>query len=174
MRVALTLLLMMSAATAGRAEPGPVTRFFMETNVSQFSLGLLRLNMELEAWREKNAGRLGSRPIAAADYEWDANRIIVQVSLGSSERGEKARELCAQLVNEMRLLSGVDPKTGQLYIPSFGSSFFARYFAPMGYTLKAMPENALAKLDQIVSIKVNVGTKCEGPLMSNKVLHEGP
>jgi hypothetical protein len=158
--------------TLAHAEPGPSVGYLMSDQVSSFSLGLFRIQLQLD---RSYASLPGS---AAIDYDWDRNRIVITYrSFGASPKANK--ENCGDEINRMRSIAGIDPESGRA--PS-GHSFFAEMFSPFGYTKKTEPKHLKEDIDEITELRAilydpdtKLRVSCRGKLLSTKVLYEeGP
>ena len=80
-RLLFTLLILATFGLSAKAEPTPTVKEFMNTPVSLFSMGLLRLEIALQ--REMQEGE------TVVSYDWDSNRINLSF-FESIVYGEKA------------------------------------------------------------------------------------
>lgn len=155
-------LLLLGLGSVVSAEPSPNVTMLMNEPVSQFSIGMYRLRMAVEAEYGHGTKRFdfgepvegGSSFTANASYDWDRNRIVIEIdSLNLSVDPE---EECAHVVNVIRWDGRPEPHTPK-------KSSFAQHFLPDGYP-SAKLEDAAKELDQIIEIKyVNMAILREVP-----------
>ncbi len=194
-----------SLAFGVRADPGPVVDYLMSTPASIFSIGLARIQRNLDEITSQLKEQLLSTSSkqkakglfvrSGVNYLSNENRITIKLTVFNFESDESqiikpSKNSCKALLNTIRDKAGVNGKTGEFYlnelrkklsmkwIPRLESSFFANYFERLEYLRKDAPKDYLKKLDKIFVVQVSVSSlgggavRCEGPLVSKKVLYE--
>lgn len=158
---------------AAWAEPGPVGRWLMNQPVSLFSLGLYKVEKDIERAAEqvKYSHARESLASGGARYEWDDNRIVLYgrfiMQAVSNKDGQR---ICKAFIDEVRYFGGVNPDTGQLNSQGL-SSWYALEFDHIGYGVQG-PADWRTKLDRIFVIEVEImGVeglfRCHAPLLGS-------
>ena len=140
-------LLGSSARGPAFADPGPIGDYLMNQKVSIFSFGMLRLNMELQRLQEQ----LGGGGFMSPHYDWDKNRIKI---VGVFEEQALTKEQCKYFIGYIKSRAGINPDTGKLVLGD--GSMYASLFSDIGFELKSKPENIDARLDEIITVQVNL------------------
>lgn len=176
-RTVITLAVSTLLAQPVSAEPGPKVNQLMDTPTSLFSFGLYQLREYVVQQFGSFRGRQYQIPLSglmafttAVYYEWDTNRIVV--SLGNFDKKPDNwdhEEDCKQAIAAVRGAAFIDIKTGEPF--SGSNSYFSSFFLPIGFSLKAIPEDTAASLDEIIQIEVQTalpsdgGASCNAPLV---------
>lgn len=158
--------LLLSLALLGgsvSAEPGPLVRKLMKTEVTLLSFGLYRLNVHLDGLKFEGDG-----VIISGKYDWDANRI--KVILTVLDCG-KTRQECEKV-----LKGAIEVAKSSLCIPhnplpnqkvcGFNDTFHD-FFTPEGYLIKDFhngknSEDAIEEISAIVEYEASGGFGMEG------------
>ncbi len=178
----LAVVLSVSNVSAVRAEPGPVVNWLMNEPASVFDIGMLRLEIGIRWWYERQEITKISkrRPGGIAfwpSYSFLDNRITMFARrIGEDMDTSERKSVCRELIDFMSREALVDPKTGQLFGGSKASSF-SQYFQHSDYVNTSEPSNLQPRLDRIFVLKAFVvsepqQTICRRALMSNKVYFE--
>ena len=154
-----------------KAEPVPSVNYLMNEPASMFDIGLMRLktafNNHVGDWKIG-----GIEPKLYAYYDWNKNRIFINVSYGFYN--ETPKYLTTQVENMILLfkktLFGLDDIG--MPDPQVGSSTLYRYFDHDSYQSQNRPKNLGIELDSITEIGVAVWISgkdkppiCESPLI---------
>lgn len=174
-----------SLAFGVRADPGPVVDYLMSTPASIFSIGLARIQQNLDeitsqlkeqilstSSKQKAKGWVGG---GSVNYLPNENRINITFTVMNIDGDENqiikpSKNSCKALLNTIRDKAGVNGKTGEFqfnelrkklsmkWIPRVESSFFANYFERLEYLRKDAPKDYLKKLDKIFVVQVSVSS----------------
>ena len=153
MRLLLVLIFFAAFSLSVKAEPTPTVKEFMNTPVSLFSMGLLRLEIALKS--EMNEGD------AYVSYDWDSNRIkMAFFELLNSDRRACKNLSEAGCKNECKLIFrrlqrkvclGNDCKLNRL--PQY---FGHRGYSQKGFSAHGSDETAAKSLLPIVDAEVSL------------------
>ncbi|MBK8158761.1 MAG: hypothetical protein IPK59_08385 [Rhodospirillaceae bacterium] len=138
---------LMLVAGVARAEPGPMVTYLMNSTASDFTIGMLRLELALD----KHANRLGENYAVLPLYDWEKNRINVWVWYNTKTDVDFISEKhCKEVVSDIRGLLGIKLDTGKPW--SGDESFIGMYFTPIGYESKAQPKDLGKNLESDIAI----------------------
>jgi hypothetical protein len=140
------------------AEPGPVVRRLMETPATLFSLGLVRLQLALEAIASGYRG--DGTLVLLSSYDWDANRIVIEADLAHPQ---PSRELCAEVLGFLRGRARVHPREDGRYLAEWmDGSAFSSLFGHVGFTEPGFPADIARRLDEIVVLRAHLAPAGQG------------
>jgi hypothetical protein len=154
------------------AEPTSSIQYLMNEPVSMLDWGIYRITNRLE----KNL-QLGVVPFSQhASYDWDKNRIIIDIAVIGGTLNEEAKGWCRAVVSKIRTLMYINDKGNSMFNEGASSMYFSHY---AGYAKKSEPEGLYKELDNITLIRVYVSTEgmkkpvsCEAPLLGTSIMYE--
>lgn len=148
------------------ASPDKTVTYLMNQPLSLFDSGMIRLNSRVEDFAHyikngyKNYG-LGkfseimdsSDLDSSAEYDWDSNRIIINVNLmvryHKTFQANQLKELSRIIIKRFKYILG--------YSPDYHRRVINRgFFSHQGYQMKNNPKNLMEDLDNITQIKFTV------------------
>lgn len=183
--ICLTAFLMCCFQSDAFAQPHKAIKYLTSSRISMLDFGLYRLE---EAIGTQMALKFlhdpGSFPETdvMVSYDWRAKKIVIEVSLlglyngVDSQEAElskyQLKELCENLVKEIRLWLGIDATTGQCSEPS-GNSLLKMYFSQLRHQ-KGEPQGLYKALDNMTEIRVfflphTTKEFCKAPLLGTRV-----
>lgn len=177
MKVRILAICFILLAPPTLADPGPVGNYLINTPASQFSIGLLRLQLSLE----KLSADDQDSAYFWSEYNWAENRIAISAfALGTMEFSNAS---CRDLINKVRSDAGVNTETGEIkdYRRLLYGDWteYSDLFGPVGYERTDAPENWQSRLDQIFVVFGTVyqnadfsgsAITCQGRLVSSEIL----
>lgn len=161
-----------------RADPGPIGKWLMKTNVSLFSFGLHRLEEHLNDV-SKYLHIIGAR----VHFNWEDNRIIVSTYAPFDSANKFDEELCSILLNGLRSNGGYNDNKKQF---DAVNSIWMMKFESIGYNVIGSPKEFREKFAKIFFVYVYAPTlwihteppnpkgnlaSCGGPLVSKEVYY---
>ena len=166
------------------ADPSATVMSLMNTPVSLFSLGLIRVEIHLRESLSFTEGRFLLPPSAVkhhyfsyVGFDWEKNQINIQAYTFAEEADEwNYEDECRQVLDQIRTEAGINPKTGKpAQEIQMQTSIFANYFSPNGYAQKNPPEQYEKTIDAMIHLRfwtfnsnaasTNRGIDCEGRLI---------
>lgn len=174
----------------GMTEPGPTITYLMNEHLTMLDWGMFKLQQRLtelgDNLRSPSSKRdsepiINQPPLTIINYDWDSNRLKIQVLLFKEEfkTKQKAENWCTSVIHCIKGDLGIDPKTGK---PSrfmiSGTSNLLIYFTHIGFQGKLEPEGLGTELDKITEISVSTRylegkekrvLRCESPLLGTKI-----
>jgi hypothetical protein len=158
------------------AKPSATVRFLMNDSASMLDWGLFRIEYQLSP----DSFGLKPKPRVIAQYEWNSNRILLQLTPdGESEfaNAAEAEKWCQSVISMIKERLGINSKNGK---PKTGdSSTLYTFFVHQGYETEGMPEDFGSKMDYLAEIIAQVPVKgpkgekmslrCKAPLLGREV-----
>jgi len=167
----MVLLFVVFSVNVADAEPSSNMHYLMNEPVSMMDWGLLNIDRSLQA-----DGRLSKYGNTITYYDWDKNRIIIDMAITGATSKEQAKEWCRDIVSQIRTFLGINERDGK---PFFSRSYLYNYFSHEGFHKNTEPEGLDKELDIIAIIQVRIlykgnaeSVKCEAPLLGTSIMFE--
>jgi hypothetical protein len=152
---ALALLLVTGPAAA---QPGPLVTQLMETPVTLFSFGMMRLQLKLDALGRDHRGE--GELVGTVRYDWDESRLWIEVD---RTLARPSREACQEVLNLLRGRGGVHLREADTYTtPWAEGSSYAALFRHVGFTEERLPHDLERRLDAIIWLRATLYDRAGG------------
>lgn len=148
------------------AQPQPAVKKLMDQPASEFSLGLLRM----ELWLKDAAGPTA---LSSVDYSSGENKITLRSILQTPPSSlTERRTACQTMLTQIRRRAGINPDTG---MPDavVGHSILARFFRPATEV-----SDLAAQIETMTRIHISMAglpaVECAGPVASTRIQFSEP